>query len=241
MIKKSLVIFCLIAGFSKAQFFRGIGVYGALTQSCHKYKNGDATKKVDTLFVPEYYYPQNHISREYFSWGAGIFAEFLRNDGVRWQTELSYTKKGANEKEIIDQYMGTRSNSFSANKYTYIQWNNYLKFFGPFGLRENIYLMPGIRLEYKLNQSVSVFNGYASELPRIWYSGNIGVGYEFPLFRNFYGIVEEHYNPDLYNLKVKNNVRIRNRTFETRFGIIWRPKRRAIDDCNTPRYKGPKY
>lgn len=239
-IKLFLILF-LITLFTNAQFFRGIGIYGALTESMHSYKNFDAPKKVDTVFVPQYYYPQNHISREYFSWGAGIFAEFLKNDGVRWQTELSYTKKGANEKEIINQYMGTRSNSFGTNKYTYIQWNNYLKFFGPFGLKRNIYLMPGVRLEYKLNQSTSVFSAYSSQLKKIWFSGNLGIGYEFHLYKNFYGIVEEHWNPDVYNLKVKDNVKIRNRTFETRFGIVWRPKRRAIDDCNTPRYKGPAY
>lgn len=226
-------------GFS--QFLRGFGVFGALTQSVHKYKNYDATKKVDSVFVPQYYYPQNHISREYFSWGAGIFAEFGRGDNGRWQTELEYAKKGANEKEITNQWLGTRANNFSANKYTYIQWNNYLKFFGLFGLPSNMYLMPGIRLEYLLNKSTPVFSAYSSELPRIWYSGNVGLGYQFPIYKNFWGVVEYHYNPDLYNLKVKDNVRIRNRTFETRFGIMWRPKRRSIDDCNTPRYKGPAY
>jgi hypothetical protein len=242
MIKKlSIIILFFVTLQIQAQFFKGIGVYGALTESMHRYRNYDKSKKVDTVFVPQYYYPQDHYSREYFSWGAGIFAEFSRSNGVRWQTELEYANKGAKEKEIVDQYLGTRAGSFSVNKYTYIQWNNYLKFFGPFGLPNNIYLMPGIRLEYLFKKSTSVFNPYSSKLPIIWYSADIAIGYQFPLFRNFYGLVEYHYNPDLYNLKVQDNVRIRNRTFETRVGIMYRPRKRNIDDCNTPRYKGPAY
>ena len=50
----------------------------------------------------------------------------LNREHLRWQTELEYTHKGAREKELIDPFIGTRSGGFSTNKYTYIQWNNYL-------------------------------------------------------------------------------------------------------------------
>lgn len=223
-----------------AQFFRGIGVFGALTQSAHYYKNKDESLKDPTIFVPQYYYPSTHISTEYFSWGAGVFAEFLRSDNYRWQTELEYANKGARETEIIDQYMGTRTNSKANNKYTYIQWNNYLKFYYPIFQYSHTYLMPGIRLEYLYKKSTPVFSSVSSNFPTFWFSGNIGVGYEFPLFKNFSGFAEYHWNPDILRHRHANTF-VRNRTLEARFGVMWRPRVKRIDDCNAPKYHGPNY
>ncbi|MCE3260167.1 MAG: hypothetical protein K0S12_1808 [Bacteroidetes bacterium] len=226
-------------------FFRGIGVFGAATQSMHRYKNTDEDKK-DFIndnpftYTDSYYYPQTHYSREYFSWGAGIFAEFGNGDYGRWQTEFEYVNKGAKEMEVVDHFVGTRSGSYGVNKNTYIQWNNYLKYFSPFGLPSNFYLMPGIRLEYLFSSSSSVFTPVSGSFPKFWFSGNVGVGYEFPLFRRFSGLVEYHWNPDIIFHKT-DNIKVRNRTFELRFGIIYRPRKRSIDDCNAPRYKGPAY
>ena len=249
---KKLILFFLLISLLKtnAQFFRGFGIFGAFTHSAHRYQNKNANLK-DPL-TDNYinalpggdkytaYYPPSHYSHEYFSWGAGLFAEFLSHDHIRWQTEFEYTHKGAKEKEITDLLFGTRAGSFGTNKYTYIQWNNYLKYFGAFGLPNNIYLMPGIRLEYLFRKSTPVFSDYSSAFKTIWFSGNVGLGYEFPILRKISMFVEYHWNPDILRTK-KDNVFIRNRTYELRVGLIYRPRRKSIDDCNDPRYHGPAY
>lgn len=244
--KKILLLFLVVSLQQvNAQFFRGFGIFGAVNHSCHYYKNGDADKRtLDPLDYNSstyaYYYPRNHISREYFSWGAGIFAELLPYDRIRWQTELEYTHKGAKEKELVDPFLGTRTDGFSVNKYTYFQWNNYLKFYNPIGLSSHWYLLAGIRLEYLFSQSISAYGPYAGNFPKIFFSGDVGLGYEFPLFKNFYGFTEYHWNPDILSHK-KDAVSYRNRTFEFRVGIMYRPRKRNIDDCNAPRYNGPAY
>lgn len=239
---KKLIVYAGIALSinANAQFFRGIGIFGAATQSAHYYKNKDHALKDPMIFVPSYYYPSTHISGEHFSWGAGVFAEFLRYDNLRWQTEFEYANKGAKEREIIDQYMGTRADSRGTNKYTYIQWNNYLKFYYPVFSFSHTYLMPGVRLEYLYKSSTPVFSSVSGDFPKFWFSGNVGIGYEFPLFKNFTGFSEFHWNPDVIRHK-HGSTSVRNRTFELRVGIMWRKRVRRIDDCNAPKYHGPNY
>lgn len=246
--RKLVFLFIIFSSFlSKAQgrFFQGIGVFGSGTESAHFYRNTDENKKDfvndnPNSFIPAYYYPQSHISREYFSWGAGLFLEFINRDNLRWQTEVTYMKKGALEKELIDPFLGTRVGNFSANKYTHIQWNNYLKFYNPIGFGSHWYLMTGVRLEYLLNSSASVFTPVAGNFPRFWFSGDVALGYEFPLTRKLFMFVEYHWNPDIIRHK-HANIKVRNRTFELRVGIVFRPRKKKIDDCNAPRYKGPAY
>lgn len=245
MKKVFVLLFFVSLSPTKAQFFRGIGVFGAGNHSAHTYQNKneaqkDAMTDTPTTFPYNAYYPQSHISSEYFSWGAGVFAEFLRYDHVRWQTEFEYTHKGAKEKELTDPFLGTRAGSFSTNKYTYIQWNNYLKFYNPIGSSSHWYLMPGIRLEYLFKQSISAFTPYAGDLPKVFFSGDVALGYEFPIVKKIFAFVEYHWNPDILWHK-KNDVKYRNRTFELRVGLVYRPRKRNIDDCNAPRYKGPAY
>ncbi|MBA3664125.1 MAG: hypothetical protein H0W61_07960 [Bacteroidetes bacterium] len=242
--KRIIIVFAiLISVKSQAQFFRGFGIFGAGTESMNHYVNTDANKRdwdTDNLFSynPSYYYPQNTISREYFNWGAGLFAEFGGDYG-RWQTEFEYTHKGAKIRELLEPFNGIRDDAYSTNKYTYIQWNNYLKYYGPFGLSPNIYLMPGVRLEYLFSSSTSVYQPY-STFPKFWFSGNLGLGYEFPILKKINAFVEYHWNPDIIYHK-SDQVKVRNRTFELRAGLVYRPKKKSIDDCNAPRYKGPAY
>ena len=246
MIKKFLVVlFIVCINTSKAQFLRGFGIFAAGNQSAHFYENKNEGQKNPNLDTPDNfpfnaYYPPSHISREYFNWGAGIFAELLNSYNFRWQTELEFTHKGAKEKEIIDPFFGTRANDFSINKYTYFQWNNYLKYYNPIGFSSHWYVMPGIRLEYLFQKSVSAFKDYSSNMSTIFFSGNVGLGYEFPVFKKISAFVEYHWNPDILSHK-KNNIKYRNRTFELRVGLIYRPRKRSIDDCNAPKYNGPAY
>lgn len=239
--KRILFLILVFGGHvASAQFLKGIGIFGALTSSAHYYENMDTDKKSDTTFVYNHFYPQSHISKEFINWGAGLFLELSNRDNLRWQTEVEYTHKGAKEKGLINPITGEREGSFRANKYTYIQWNNYLKFYNPLGYGAHWYVMPGIRLEYLLSSNGSSFPPISGSFPKFWFSGNIGVGYEYHLFKNISAFTELHWNPDIIRHK-HDNTKVRNRTYELRIGLVYRKKKRSIDDCNAPRYNGPAY
>lgn len=229
---------------SSQGFFKGFGVYGALTDSRMKYKNKDADQRqftpIDYANNPYAYNTSDYIAKERQSWGAGIFAEFSTVEHLRWQTELSYTNKGSKEKNLIDPYTGTRTGGYATNKYTYIQWNNYLKFFNPLGFASSWYYMIGARLEYKFKSATPANSEFSGAYPIIWFSGDAALGFEFPLVKKISWFTELHYNPDVYNLKV-HSTSYRNRTFELRVGLVYRPRKKSIDDCNAPKYRGPAY
>ena len=239
---KKLILITSVLGMlqARAQFLKGIGIFGALTESAQYYTNKDQGKKLDTPYVYDRFYPQSHISKEFFNWGAGAFLEFSRRDNLRWQTELEYTHTGAEERPLINAFTGQRAGGFSVNKYTYIQWNNYLKFYNPLGYGAHWYVMPGIRLEYLFQSSTPVFAPVSSNFPKFWFSGDVGLGYEFPLFKQISGFVELHWNPDLIR-HTYDDVAVRSRTFELRVGLVYRKKHRGVDDCTAPRYNGPAY
>lgn len=239
--KKYILLTAVLASVAaKAQFFKGVGIFGALTSSAHYYENQDTDKKDDSVYVPSHFYPQSHISKEFISWGAGLFLEFSRGSRVRWQTEAEYVNKGARERGIVNALTGEREGGFRANKYTYIQWNNYLKFYNPLGASAHWYLMPGIRLEYLFQNNGSSFPPVSGSFPRFWFSGDVGLGYEFPVYKSISAFTELHWNPDIIR-HTHDNTKVRNRTFELRLGLVYRKKKRSIDDCNAPRYNGPAY
>jgi hypothetical protein len=237
-----LIIAALISTFAGAQgIFKGIGIFGSVTSSKHEYRNTDTDKK-DTTYVYEHFYPQTHISKELINWGAGLFIE-LGKEKVRWQTELEYINKGAKEMPFGPPgffYTGDRTGTYLTNKLTYIQWNNYLKFFYPAFNASSWYWMAGIRAEYLFKNTSVVFPEFSLAFPKFWFSGDLGLGYEFPIAGRISGFVEGHWNPDIIPHRT-NNTKIRSRTFELRVGVVLRPRKRRIDDCNAPRYKGPAY
>ena len=236
---KLLLLFTLTICAAQAQFkYKGVGIFGSLTQSAHHYNNLDTDKK-DTTFNINHYYPETHYSKEFFNWGAGAFVEFGNQD-LRWQTELEYINKGAKEMALTNPFTGERSGSFSSTKLTYIEWNNYLKFYYPLGYA-HCYWMPGIRLEYLFKKSAGAYSDVVNSFPTFWFSGDIAVGYEFPLFKKFSAFAEYHWNPDIIPYTYNSNTKIRKRTFELRLGVMMRPRKRSIDDCTAPTYKGPAY
>lgn len=241
--RNRVIIILVLGSFcaSSQSFFKGAGIFGAGTSSKHEYRNADTDKK-DTSYIFDHFYPQTHISKEFINWGAGVFLE-MGLQRVRWQTELEYVNKGASEMPFAPpgmQYTGDRTGSYVANKMTYIQWNNYLKFFNPIFNASHWYFMAGIRLEYLFRRSAPVFPEYTSQFPQFWFSGDLGAGLEFPLAGRINWFVEGHWNPDIIPHK-HGNTAIRSRTFEARLGLVLRPRKRKIDDCNVPRYKGPAY
>ncbi len=241
MLKTITIIFYLILPtFVLAQKikFRGAGIYGAGLTSAHYYKNDLSTPTIIDTNGNKFYYPQTHISKEFISWGAGAFAEFSLFRKIRWQTELEYANKGAQEMEIVDR-MEQRSGTYVANKYTYIQWNNYAKSYTKliFG---SSYWMAGVRVEYLFRKSAPVFAPYSSNLKSFWFSADLGLGWEIRLTERFYLFTEGHWNPDVIGQK-QDYLKIRNRTVEARIGITYRPRKQKVDDCNAPVYKGPAY
>ncbi len=242
MKKISLIVILLSSLSINAQsFFKGVGIFGSVTSSKHEYTNPDFPKQ-DTNYILSHYYPQNHISKEFINWGAGIFVE-LGLQSLRWQTELEYINKGAQEMPFAPPFFhftGDRTGVYSPNKLTYIQWNNYLKFYRPIFSASHWYLMAGVRLEYLFRSAPTVFPEYSGAFPKFWFSGDLGAGLEFPLVKRISWFVEGHWNPDIISHKHGNN-KIRNRTFELRLGLVLRPRKSRIDDCNAPIYKGPAY
>jgi len=242
MKKIILFITLLISLQTSAQkLFKGVGVFGALTISKHEYRNKDDDQKSDTPFVYNRFYPQTHISKEFLNWGAGVFLEMSRSSNVRWQTELAYINKGANEMQVTNYVTGERTGVYTSNKLTYIQWNNYLKFYNPIFYNAHWYFMAGIRLEYLFRNKATAFPEVVAKFPKFWFSGDLGLGYEFPVTEKIGVFVEGHWNPDIIPHKFQNNTNIRARTIELRVGVTYRPRKRRIDDCNAPVYKGPAY
>ncbi len=240
--KKIIIILFLVASVfqSNAQFFRGIGIFVAGNSTAHRYRNLQAPLKDPNVYVPEYYYPPSHYSHDLQGFGVGLLAEFLRYDNIRWQTEFEYTTKGAIEKVIVDPFLGT-TNGTAANAYTYIQWNNYLKYMGTITRKGQWYGMLGARLEYLNSFAAPVYAPVSTAFPKIWVSGDVALGWEFFTWKRFHPFVEFHYNPDvMYHPPVQGTV-VRSRTFELRIGIIFRPSPKSIDDCNAPKYHGNYY
>jgi hypothetical protein len=223
---------------SAQKLFRGAGIFGSLTESAHYYYNED-TRKKGTDSAYRVYYPQTHYSKEFFNWGAGIFLELSRNESVRWQTELEFINKGASERELTNAYTGERDPNFKSNKYGYLQWNNYLKFFYPLGFA-HWYWMIGVRLEYRLITTAQVFRSVSANFPSFWFNPDLGIGYEYPFFRKYSLFAEYHLDPDVIGHR-HDNTKVWNRTLELRVGIVMRPKKKRVDDCNAPVYRGPVY
>ena len=230
-------LFTLLLQQARAQLtFKGWGLYGSGTSSAHEYINLDASKMTLAL-NPRYFYTRNHQSKEYLSWGAGLFADWQIKGPLRYQSELAYTNKGAQERAYLNIFTNQRQESFQSNTYTYISSHHFLKYYvKPMAL----YFMSGLRFEYLLTSSTPVFNEFSGDFPKFWYSWDASAGYEFPIKKRCHGFVELHYNPDLL-WHYHRQIRIKNRTLELRAGIVIRERKRRIDDCNAPKYNGPKY
>ena len=217
-----------------AQFVRGIGLFGAVTSSRHRYVN---TSDVDNTYAHKFPSP-SHKSAEYVNWSAGIFGEFLRYDHIRWQTEIAYCNKGAVEHPFLSPFTEERGPA-TANALSYIQWNNYAKIFLNEGYRGTPYLMIGARIEYNLRQAITIYPSVMGALPKLKVSPDVAIGYELVTYSKFKPFVELHYNPDLINKQI-GNIAFNNRTWELRLGVIFRPEKK-LDNCNAPRFHGSGY
>lgn len=238
MIKK-LIIFLALIHFTvemNAQFFRGAGFFIGPTTSSNRYRNLNA---VDNVTYAHAIPAPSHRSGELISFSVGIFGEFLKFDHVRWQTEFEYCTKGGVERPTIFPGTGLRDGA-TPNVFTNIQWNNFVKIFGRSGRRGIPYLMLGARLEYNMARSITAYAAVSGAALKINLTPDAGVGYEFNSRRRWHLFTEVHYNPDAIKV-VAANVAFWQRMWELRIGLIYRPKGKAIDDCNAPRYHGSNY
>lgn len=234
---KKVIALCILMYLSfevHAQFVRGVGIFIGVTTSRHRYKNLSAP---DSIYSNKFAAP-SHKSAEYVSWSVGILGEFLKYDHIRWQTELEYCNKGAVEHPFLSPVNSDRGPA-TANALSYIQWNNYAKIFFNEGYRGTPYWMIGGRLEYNLQRSITIYPTVVGALPKINFSPDVAIGYEFVTYSKFKPFVELHYNPDLIPKKMANMV-FNNRTWELRIGIIYRPEKK-LDNCNAPRFHGSGY
>lgn len=205
--KKRIIIFFgfgfLIFGSAYAQFFEGIGVTGGVTLAKQKWF---LTMSDDSREIIK----KKNILR----FNGSVRAEFIDNDNIRWITEFQFNQKGCKDK--------TDSATFR-NRLNYICWNNFLKFqyetFDGFP-----YILLGPRIEYTLTQATTS-PSIASSFQKFNFSWSVGAGFEKIVYSYFKPFIEVHYNPDtfFYYAYKTAPLDIRNRAWELRIGLIYRP------------------
>jgi hypothetical protein len=223
-----LFVFCSPLAQLKAQFLRGVGIFGSGTTSRHQYVN---TNPVDSTNI--HAMPENHNAAERISWGAGAVVEMLPFERFRLRTELEYINKGSKENELLNPF--TDEHQKGTNKYSYIGLNNFLTFRLE-GDYAAWYILAGARLEYNLRKSTPAYSYVAGNFRKLAISPDVGIGTELITLGRFRWFTELHYNPDVFKQYKKDQVWANNRTWELRIGVMLRPKRMLDIDCNAPRY-----
>ena len=228
--KKLLILFFCFTSMAqtKAQFVRGVGIFGSVTTSRHQYVN---TNPVDSTNI--HAMPENHNAAERISWGAGVIADLLPFEMLRWRTELEYINKGSKENELVNPF--TDEHRKGTNKYSYLGLNNFLSFRmqGDFVAW---YGLAGFRVEYNLRKSTPAYSYVAGNFRKLAISPDVGIGMELVSLGSLHFFTELHYNPDVFKQYKNDNVWANNRTWELRVGLMLRPKKMLDIDCNAPRY-----
>ncbi|MBI4929463.1 MAG: hypothetical protein HY841_01785 [Bacteroidetes bacterium] len=193
----------LVLGSAQAQFFQGIGITGGVTLAKQKWF---LTNSIDGIDIVK--------KKNIFGFNGSVRAEFIDNDVMRWVTEFQFNQKGCKDK--------TDAATFR-NRLNYICWNNFLKFqyetFDGFP-----YMLLGPRVEYTLTQATNspAITGAFNKLNFSW---GIAAGFEKIVYSYFKPFIEVHFNPDtpFYYAYNEETFRIRNRAWELRIGLIYRP------------------
>lgn len=215
---RKLVVFCflifLISPASFGQFFQGIGITAGVTKAKQKWFLTQVDGSETTI-----------KKKNVFGFNGSLRAEFVDSEWFRWVTEFQFNQKGCKDK--------TDSASYK-NKLNYICWNNFLKF--QYETFEGFpYLLMGPRVEYTLSQAKGSPALSAGAFKTFNFSLSAGVGFEKIVFSNFKPFIELHYNPDTkyYYALETDPISVRNRAWELRLGIIYRP---GGADCPTVVY-----
>lgn len=201
-----ILIFCNEAA---AQFFQGIGITAGLTKAKQKWFAPLPDSTTDII-----------MKKNRLGFNGSIRAEFINNPTIRWVTEFQFNQKGFKDKKDTITFK---------NRFNYICWNNFLKIqfetFNGFP-----YLLFGPRVEYLLSQKVTSPE-ITGAFKKFNFSWSAGIGYEKIVFSNFKPFIEIHYNPDtpFYYAYETSPLDIRNRAWEFRIGVIFRPG--GNEDC----------
>ena len=202
-----LVAIChLPSAICHSQFFQGIGVTAGV----------DLAKEKLFLHNPDG--SSTQLKKNIFGYYGSLRAEFIDNENIRWVTEFQYDQKGCKDK--------TDSATFR-NRLNNICWNNFLKFqyetFSGFP-----YLLFGPRIEYLLTQGTKS-PAITGAFGKFNFSWSIGAGFENIVYGNFKPFIEIHYNPDtpFYYAYKTSPLDIRNRAWELRIGLIYRPAQKS--------------
>ena len=199
-----LFAYCLLpTAYCFGQFFQGIGITGGVTLAKQKWFTTmpDASKEIVK-------------KKNIFGFNGSVRAEFINSDYVRWVTELQFNQKGCKDKTDTATYR---------NRLNYICWNNFLKF--QYETFEGFpYILIGPRIEYTFTQATKS-PAITGAFQKFNFSWSVGAGFEKIVFSNFKPFIEIHYNPDtpIYYAYKTTPLDVRNRAWELRIGIIYRP------------------
>ena len=196
------------------QFFQGIGITAGVTKAKQKWflTYPDASKEIIK-------------KKNIIGFNGSLRAEFINSDYIRWVTEFQFNQKGCRDK--------TDTATFR-NRLNYISWNNFLKLqyetFDGFP-----YLLLGPRVEYTFTQATKS-PAITGAFNKFNFSWGAAIGFEKIVYSYFKPFIELHYNPDtpFYYAYNTNPLDIRNRAWELRIGIIYRPG--GHDSCPTVVY-----
>ena len=186
-----------------AQFYRGIGITAGV----------DLAKEKWFLHYPDGS-SATQLKKNLFGFNGSVRAEFIDNENIRWVTEMQYDQKGCKDKADSATFR---------NRLNYLCWNNFLKLqyetFDGFP-----YLLMGPRVEYLLTQGTKS-PAITGAFQKFNFSWSIGAGFEKIVYGNFKPFIEVHYNPDtpFYYAYKTSPLDIRNRVWELRIGLIYRP------------------
>lgn len=161
---------CIATAPVQAQFLNSVGIAGGITYGDHKWDPSEF----------------NTQERSLLGFNIAALAEFSQNKRFRWRVEVEYNQMGS--KELVYTMYKNRTTYITLNNYLKIQYR--LDWFMP-------YLLIGPRLEYLLINSPQKYGDDIGAFPKIWFTGAVGVGFEFvnkSLFRPF---IEGFYNRDI--------------------------------------------
>lgn len=198
-----LIYFLLSTVYCSGQFFQGIGITAGVTKAKQKWflEMPDASTQIIK-------------KKNIIGFNGSLRAEFINSDYVRWVTEFQFNQKGCKDKGDSTTFR---------NRLNYICWNNFLKL--QFETFEGFpYLLMGPRVEYTLTQATKS-PAITGAFEKLNFSWSVGAGFEKIVFSNFKPFIEMHYNPDTPFYYAYDNapLNIRNRAWELRIGIIYRP------------------
>ena len=201
----SLLSFFFVLCSAHAQFFRGIGATGGVTMAKQKWFFYDPIDPGG---------PRIEKKKNVFGFNGSLRAEFIDNDNIRWVTEFQFNQKGCKDKQDSATFK---------NKLNYLCWNNFLKFqYETFDGYP--YILLGPRVEYALTQATKS-PAITGAFNKFNFSWSIGAGYEKIVYSYFKPFIEFHFNPDtpFYYAYATSPLDIRNRAWELRIGVIYRP------------------